>query len=44
MTATLLETAQARVGAGRGLLAVDESNPTCDKSSKASTFNSGRRR
>ncbi len=31
MTATLLETAQALVGAGRGLLAMDESNPTCDK-------------
>ena len=31
MTATLLGTAQALVGAGRGLLAMDESNPTCDK-------------
>jgi len=31
MTAALLETAQALVGAGRGLLAMDESNPTCDK-------------
>ena len=31
MTATLVETAQALVGAGRGLLAMDESNPTCDK-------------
>ncbi|MDQ2804909.1 MAG: fructose-bisphosphate aldolase class I [Pseudomonadota bacterium] len=31
MTATLMETAQALVGAGRGLLAMDESNPTCDK-------------
>jgi fructose-bisphosphate aldolase class I len=31
MTATLLETAQALVGAGHGLLAMDESNATCDK-------------
>lgn len=31
MTAGLIETAQALVGAGRGLLAMDESNPTCDK-------------
>jgi len=31
MTAGLVETAQALVGAGRGLLAMDESNPTCDK-------------
>ena len=29
--AGLIETAQALVGAGRGLLAMDESNPTCDK-------------
>ena len=29
--AGLLETAKALVGAGRGLLAMDESNPTCDK-------------
>ena len=31
MTAALRATAQALVGAGRGLLAMDESNPTCDK-------------
>jgi fructose-bisphosphate aldolase class I len=31
VTATLLETARALVGAGRGLLAMDESNSTCDK-------------
>jgi fructose-bisphosphate aldolase class I len=31
MTATLVETAQALVGGGRGLLAMDESTPTCDK-------------
>jgi fructose-bisphosphate aldolase class I len=31
MTAGLIETAQALVGAGRGLLAMDESNQTCDK-------------
>ncbi len=31
MTAALLETAQALVGRGKGLLAMDESNPTCDK-------------
>jgi fructose-bisphosphate aldolase class I len=31
MTAGLVETAQALVGAGKGLLAMDESNPTCDK-------------
>ena len=31
MTAGLIETAQVLVGAGRGLLAMDESNPTCDK-------------
>ncbi len=31
MTAGLVATAQALVGAGRGLLAMDESNPTCDK-------------
>ena len=29
--ATLMETAQALVGGGRGLLAMDESNGTCDK-------------
>ena len=31
MTATLFETARALVGAGKGLLAMDESSPTCDK-------------
>ncbi len=31
MKAGLIETAQALVGAGRGLLAMDESSPTCDK-------------
>lgn len=31
MKAGLVATAQALVGAGRGLLAMDESNPTCDK-------------
>jgi fructose-bisphosphate aldolase class I len=31
MTAALLETAQALVGASRGLLAMDESNPTCNE-------------
>jgi fructose-bisphosphate aldolase class I len=31
VTAGLVETAQALVGAGKGLLAMDESNPTCDK-------------
>ena len=31
MTATLVETAQALAGAGKGLLAMDESNPTCNK-------------
>ena len=31
MTAALVATAQALVGAGKGLLAMDESNPTCNK-------------
>ena len=31
MTAGLVETAQALVGAGKGLLAMDESNTTCDE-------------
>ena len=31
MTPGLVETARALVGAGRGLLAMDESSPTCDK-------------
>ena len=31
MKPCLIETAQALVGAGKGLLAMDESNPTCDK-------------
>jgi fructose-bisphosphate aldolase class I len=31
MTQALLATAHALVGAGRGLLAMDESNPTCNK-------------
>ena len=31
MTAGLIETAEALVGTGRGLLAMDESTPTCDK-------------
>ena len=31
MTTTLFETARALVGAGKGLLAMDESSPTCDK-------------
>jgi fructose-bisphosphate aldolase class I len=31
VTAELVKTARALVGAGRGLLAMDESNPTCNK-------------
>jgi fructose-bisphosphate aldolase class I len=31
MTATLMKTARALVGAGKGLLAMDESSPTCNK-------------
>ncbi len=31
MTSTLVATAQALVGVGKGLLAMDESNPTCNK-------------
>ena len=31
MMAGLVATAQVLVGAGKGLLAMDESNPTCDK-------------
>ncbi len=37
MTAGLVETAQALVGARRGLLAMDESNPTCDERSASSS-------